>query len=187
MSLLKLSVLTISGVALWLAPPFILSRKILPHTLIQGVTLIAAFACAFEGRRSALKLAKEMQFEARKEAIISGDEIDEMATTAYISEQQRKQEAEAILASGRTSEEEIASAREELQAQWREEFQLATTTPASEEIPSDLLLWREVEAATSEGKSQTFIIENILKMKGRKFEEGKIKLAELTLKFGSNF
>jgi hypothetical protein len=45
-------------------------------------------------------------------------------------------------------------------------------------------LWWKVSAAEVEGKSPTWIIENILNMKGRKFTEGKARLAELQRKFG---
>ncbi|MCC3572174.1 MAG: hypothetical protein JGK30_07830 [Microcoleus sp. PH2017_40_RAT_O_B] len=187
MSLLKVSALSISGVCLWLAPPFIFSRKIPLHNFIQGVALASSFACCFEARRCALKVAKAEEFEAMKDAAVAADLVDEISTSVYVSEQQRRQEAELILASQQTSHAEVASTREALEAQWREEFELASTSAEPIEIPSDLLLWREVEAATSEGKTQTWIIENILKMKGRKFADGKAKLAELTLKFGSNF
>jgi hypothetical protein len=44
-------------------------------------------------------------------------------------------------------------------------------------------LWWKVEAARTEGKTATWIIENVLKMKGRKFTEGKTKLQELLNQF----
>ncbi len=97
MSLLKVSVLSVSGLALWLAPPFIFSRKVPLHNFMQGIALVSGFACCFEGRRCALKVAKEADFEAMKEAVIEADTVDELATSAYISEQQRRNEAEAIL------------------------------------------------------------------------------------------
>jgi hypothetical protein len=186
-SLLKVSALSISGVCLWLAPPFIFSRKIPLHNFMQGIALVSGFACCFEARRCALKVAKAEEFEAMKDAAVAADLVDEISTSVYVSEQQRRQEAEHILSSQQASGAEVASTREALEAQWREEFQAVSASPDTGEIPADLLLWREVEAATSEGKTQTWIIENILKMKGRKFADGKVKLAELTLKFGSNF
>jgi hypothetical protein len=97
MSLLKISVLTVSGFALWLAPPFILSRKIPLHNLTTGLALLSSWACCFEARRVAVKLAQAEEFEAMKEAVIVADTVDELATSAYISEQQRRIEAEQIL------------------------------------------------------------------------------------------
>ncbi|MEG4287290.1 hypothetical protein QUB68_29715 [Microcoleus sp. A006_D1] len=97
MSLLKLSALTISGITLWLAPPAILSRKVPMHGLVQGIALISSFACCFEARRTAIALSQAEEFEAMQKAAISGDAADELATTVYISEQQRRQEAEQIL------------------------------------------------------------------------------------------
>ncbi|MEG4109893.1 GIY-YIG nuclease family protein [Microcoleus sp. S13_C5] len=49
---------------------------------------------------------------------------------------------------------------------------------------SDLELWWKVEAAQVEGKTTTWIVENILGKKGRKFSEGKKQLEELVKKFG---
>lgn len=64
---------------------------------MQGIALVSGFACCFEARRGALKVAKAEEFEAMKEAVIEADTVDELATSAYISEQQRRQEAEQIL------------------------------------------------------------------------------------------
>jgi hypothetical protein len=100
MSLLKVSALTCSGFILWLAPPFILSRKIPLHNMTTGLALIGSFACCFEARRVAIKLSQAQDFEAMKEAVIVADTEDELATSAYISEQQRRMEAEAILNAG---------------------------------------------------------------------------------------
>jgi hypothetical protein len=97
MSLLKISVLTVSGFALWLTPPFVLSRKIPLHNLTTGLALLGSWACCFETRRVAVKLAQAEEFEAMKEAVIVADTVDELATSAYLSEQQRRIEAEQIL------------------------------------------------------------------------------------------
>jgi hypothetical protein len=98
MSLLKVSVLSVSGLTLWLAPPFIFSRKIPLHNFMQGIALVSGFACCFEGRRCALKLAKAEEFEALKEAAINADVVDEIAVSSYVSEQERRTEAELLLA-----------------------------------------------------------------------------------------
>jgi len=97
---MKISALTCSGFILWLAPPFILSRKIPLHNMTTGLALIGGFACCFEARRVALKLSQAEDFEAMKEAVIVADTEDELATSAYISEQQRRIEAESILNAG---------------------------------------------------------------------------------------
>ena len=100
MSILKVSALTCSGFILWLAPPFILSRKIPLHNMTTGLALIGSFACCFEAHRVALKLSQAEDFEAMKEAVLVADVEDELATSAYISEQQRRMEAESILNAG---------------------------------------------------------------------------------------
>ena len=105
MSLLKVSVLSLSGLTLWLAPPFIFSRKISLHNFLQGVALASGFACCFEARRCALGHAKAEEFEALKEAAINADAVDEISTSVYVSEQQRRNEAELLIAS--TSDREL--------------------------------------------------------------------------------
>jgi hypothetical protein len=104
-SLLKVSILSLSGLTLWLAPPFIFSRKIPLHNFLQGVALVSGFACCFEARRCALGHAKAEEFEALKEAAINADAVDEISTSVYVSEQQRRNEAELLIAS--TSDREL--------------------------------------------------------------------------------
>lgn len=183
MSLLKVLVLSVSGLILWLAPPFVFSRKIPLHNFMQGVALLSGFACCLEGRRCALILSKAEEFEALKAAAVDADVVDEISTSIYISEQQRRKEAEVIIGA---SGEEVEAAREALEALYSNDLQPETSTTTSEENTRDLELWWKVSAAEVEGKSPTWIIENILNMKGRKFTEGKTRLAELKNKFGES-
>jgi len=98
MSLLRVSVLSVSGLTLWLAPPFVFSRKIPLHNFMQGIALVSGFACCFEARRDALKLAKAEEFEEMKARAIDADVVDEIAVSSYVSEQERRTEAELLLA-----------------------------------------------------------------------------------------
>jgi len=180
MSLLKISALTVSGITLWLAPPFIFSRKIPLHNFMQGVALVSGFACAFEARRCALKAAKTEEFEAMKEAAVTADVVDEISTSIYISEQQRRKEAEAILAA---SSEEVEAKREALEAIYTNDLQPEISASTDENDTKEIELWWKVEAAQVQGKTTTWIIENILGKKGRKFSEGKKQLEELLKKF----
>lgn len=180
-SLLKVSVLTASAFALWLAPPFVLNKKIPLHNFTTGLALLGSFACCFEARRVAVKLSQVEEFEAMKSAAINADVADELATEIYVSEQQRRIEAEAILNS---PGEVVEEARKALEAIYTSDLQDSTTATATEENTRDLELWWKVSAAEVEGKSPTWIIENILNKKGRKFAEGKAILAELQKKFG---
>ncbi|MEG5067541.1 hypothetical protein QUB33_28620 [Microcoleus sp. B3-A4] len=181
MSLLKVSALSLSGLTLWLAPPFIFSRKIPLHNFMQGIALVSGFACCFEGRRCALKVAKEADFEAMKERAIDADVADELSTSIYVAEQQRRKEAEAIL----VSPEEVEAKRKALEALYSNDLQPEVSATTSEKDASDLELWWKVEAAQVQDKTATWIIENILKMKGRKFAEGKAKLQALLDQFGN--
>ena len=99
MSLLKVSVLTVSGITLWLLPPFVFRSKIPLHNFMQGIVLVSGFACTFEARRCALKVAKEAEFEAMKDAAVKADVADELSTSIYVAEQQQRNEAELLIAS----------------------------------------------------------------------------------------
>lgn len=97
MSILKVSVLTASAFTLWLAPPFVLSKKIPLHNFTTGLALLGSLVCCFEARRVAVRLSQVEEFEAMKSAAIKADVEDELATEIYVSEQQRRIEAEQIL------------------------------------------------------------------------------------------
>ncbi|MEM1169242.1 MAG: hypothetical protein AAGJ08_09270 [Cyanobacteria bacterium P01_H01_bin.35] len=58
-----------------------------------------------------------------------------------------------------------------------EELPESPSTTTSEQISASLIT--EVSKLVSEGKSDTFIIENVLQCKGRKYQEGKAKLGEI--------
>jgi flagellar motility protein MotE (MotC chaperone) len=94
---LKLFVLSASSVALWLVPLNMLDKKLDIHKAVQGVSLCAAIACAVSAGNIARELSEQGEIEAIKERAITADVIDEISTSAYISQQQRQQEAEAIL------------------------------------------------------------------------------------------
>ena len=95
---LKLFVLSASSVVLWLTPLTALDKKLDIHKALQGVSLGAAIACAVSAGNIARFLSEQGEIEAIKERAITADVIDEISTSAYISQQQRQQEAEQILA-----------------------------------------------------------------------------------------
>lgn len=55
----------------------------------------------------------------------------------------------------------------------------STTDFPPTEVEVVKALYREIRTSLKEGKSATWIVENILKMKGRKFQEGKERLTYL--------
>jgi hypothetical protein len=95
--LLKMFVLSGSAVILWLAPLATLDKRIGWHKSVQGLSLGAAIACAVSAGNIARKLAEENEIETIKTRAITADVVDEIAVSAYVSQQQRQQEAEAIL------------------------------------------------------------------------------------------
>jgi len=94
---LKMFVLSGAAVALWLVPLTALDKRIGWHKSMQGVTLCAAIACAVSAGNIARFLAEQNEIEEIKTRAINADVVDEIATSAYISQQQRQQEAEQIL------------------------------------------------------------------------------------------
>ncbi|MEG5176238.1 hypothetical protein [Microcoleus sp. B3-D7] len=104
MSLLRVSVLSLSGITLWLLPPFVFSKRVPLHNFIQGIALVAGFACCFEARKGALKLAKDEEFEALKQAAVKADVVHEISTSVYVSEETRKNEAELLIATDKNRE-----------------------------------------------------------------------------------
>ena len=180
--LLKMFVLSSSALILWLAPLVGLDKRIGWHKSIQGLSLGAAIACAVSAGNIARKLAEENEIEIIKTRAITADVVDEIAVSAYVSQQQRQQEAEQILTSPTNDVEEARKALEALYSKdLPESLPIATTT--IEPTPLDQSLYKEVCKSREAGKSPTWIIENVLKMKGRKFGEGKVKLQELLNQF----
>jgi hypothetical protein len=74
-----------------------LDKKVGWHKGIQGASLCAAVACAVTAGSIARKQSEQEEIEAIKNKAITADVVDEIATSAYISQQQRQQEAEQIL------------------------------------------------------------------------------------------
>jgi hypothetical protein len=94
---LKMFVLSGAAVALWLVPLTTLDKRIGWHKSMQGLTLCAAIACAITAGNIARKQAEQNEIDEIKTRAITADVVDEIATSAYISQQQRQQEAEQIL------------------------------------------------------------------------------------------
>jgi hypothetical protein len=105
---LKMFVLSGAAVALWLVPLTALDKRIGWHKSAQGLSLVAAVGCAVSAGNIARELCEQREIEALKTRAITADVVDEIATSAYISQQQRLQEAEAILNSVEALERALA-------------------------------------------------------------------------------
>jgi len=173
---LKMFVLSGAAVALWLVPLTALDKRIGWHKSMQGVTLCAAIACAVSAGNLAREQAELGEIELIKKRAITADVVDEISTSAYISQQQRQQEAELILTSPSVDVEE---SRKVLEAIYSSDLQ----DSASPNEHPDYPIYLEVCKSREAGKSTTWIVENILKMGGRKFSDGKVKLQTLLNQF----
>jgi hypothetical protein len=172
---LKLFVLSASSVMLWLAPAA-LDKTLDIHKALQGVSLTAAIACAVTPGNIARELSEQGEIEVIKKRAITADVVDEISTSAYISQQQRQQEAELILISPGLDVEE---SRKALEAIYSNDLQ----DSASPNEHPDYPIYLEVCKSREAGKSTTWIVENILKMGGRKFSDGKVKLQSILNQF----
>jgi flagellar motility protein MotE (MotC chaperone) len=94
---LKLFVLSASSVLLWIVPLSALDKTLDINKALQGASLMAAIACAVTAGNLAREQAEQNEIEEIKTRAITADVVDEIATSAYISQQQRQQEAEQIL------------------------------------------------------------------------------------------
>jgi len=97
---LKLFVLSAFSMVLWLAPLTALDKTLDIHKALQGVSLTAAIACAVTAGNITRELSEQGEIEVIKKRAITADVVDEISTSAYISQQQRQQEAELILFRG---------------------------------------------------------------------------------------
>ncbi|CAA9329938.1 hypothetical protein AVDCRST_MAG94-1847 [uncultured Leptolyngbya sp.] len=86
-----------AAVALWLVPLTALDKRIGWHKSAQGLSLVAAVGCAVSAGKIARELCEQGEIEAIKTRAITADVVDEIATSAYISQAQRQQEAEQLL------------------------------------------------------------------------------------------
>ena len=157
--LLKMFVLSGSAIILWLAPLAVLDKKVGWHKSAQGLSLVAAVSCAIGAGNIARRLADEGEIEEIKTRAITADVVDEIATSAYISQAQRQQEAEQIL-----------NPREHL------ERSLALTYGEDEESePSDQKQLAELEQNASEN-AESERAERALQLKAKGWGKAKIIL-----------
>ena len=94
---LKMWILSGTAIALWLTPLVALDKKVTWHKSMQGISLVAAVSCALGAAKIAHELSEQSEIEEIKIRAINADVVDEIATSAYISQAQRQQEAEQIL------------------------------------------------------------------------------------------
>jgi hypothetical protein len=180
---LKLFVLSASSVLLWIVPLAALNKTLNIHKALQGLSLISAIACAVTAGSIAKQQADEDEIEEIKTRAIKADVVDEISTSAYVSQQQRQQEAEAILANPASDVEEARQTLEAIYSAESNEPEVALTTTTASPSELDKSLYAEICKSREAGKTNTWIIENILKMKGRKFAEGKVRLQNLLCQF----
>ena len=106
---LKLFVLSASSVVLWLVPLAALDKTLDIHKALQGASLTAAIACAVTAGNIARKQADQDEIEEMKARAVRADVVDEISTSVYVCQQQRQQEAEAILNTNQRTEQEQES------------------------------------------------------------------------------
>ena len=156
---LKMWVLTGAALTLWLAPLVTLDKRIGWHKSMQGLSLCGAVACAIGGGNIARRLADEAEIEEMKVRAVKADVEDEIATEVYVSQKQRQQEAEAILASPGADVEEARKVLEAIYSDESEEPEVTLTTTTTSPSELDQALYAEIKEAREAGKANTWIIE----------------------------
>jgi hypothetical protein len=163
---LKLFVLSGAAVALWLVPLTALDKRIGWHKSIQGVSLGAAVACAVSAGNIARKLAEENEIETIKTRAITADVVDEIAVSAYVSQQQRQQEAEQILNASPDCSEDVQKLERALALPCNQEnTERSTCSEQSNQLAKD---------ETSNEAIQR--IERVLQLRAQGWGKGKIIL-----------
>jgi hypothetical protein len=159
---LKMWILSGTALALWLAPLTALDKKVGWHKSIQGLSLGAAIACAVSAGNIARRLAEENEIETIKTRAITADVVDEIAVSAYVSQAQRQQEAEAILSAQPERDEVIESLERALTLKCDE-----PSEPTAEPLnrPEDNALAVDKERFTSLNLTKNQAIELIQKMR----------------------
>jgi hypothetical protein len=79
---LKLFVLSASSVVLWLTPLAALDKTRDIQKALQGVSLIAAIACAVSAGNLARELSEQGEIEVIKNRAITADVVDEISTSS---------------------------------------------------------------------------------------------------------
>ncbi|MEG3844929.1 hypothetical protein QT986_32445, partial [Microcoleus sp. herbarium14] len=143
---LKLFVLSAASVVLWLVPLSVLDKKLDIHKALQGVSLCAAIACAVSAGNIARELSQEGEIERIKERAIKADIEDEISTSVYVSQQQRQQEAELMLAS---CDSDLEASRKVLQAIYDSDFPDTTSPFGHPDYPIYLEVCKSMEAGKS--------------------------------------
>jgi MFS superfamily sulfate permease-like transporter len=159
---LKLFVLSASSFVLWLVPLTALDKTLGVNKALQGVSLGAAIACAVTAGNIAREQTEQNEIEEIKTRAITADVVDEIATSAYISQQQRQQEAEQIL-SGQPEREEAVKA---LKRAWLLDFN-EPSEPVAEPLnqPHDNALTVDEERFTNLNLTKNQAIELIQKLR----------------------
>lgn len=94
---LKLLTLTGTALALWLVPLYALDKTQPVCKGIQGASLMAAVACAGTAAKLAADLRDSEAYQAAQRQVAIEDLQDELATEAWVSQQQRRLEAAKLL------------------------------------------------------------------------------------------
>lgn len=155
---------SISSFLLWIIPPFATQNQ-----TIRVGSLLLGIGLSTTGLISGYKLKHH---QSLYEAL---DLAEKTAFNNYLAQETYAPQlgsAEAVQVY--TPESYATNEQEYLQPEILPEEASATT---SEQFSASLML--EVGREVSNGKSDTFIIENVLQKKGRKFHEGKTQLAEI--------
>lgn len=158
-------VLAACCVSMWLA-------AIAPSgKLWKGVSLILGLTCSVQLIRESKELIFSEAMALAREAMQQELDKTSLALETYQQEQELQQ-----MYLGDTSEPEV---KEELIRALDALVQEPAAPHPAETSASEKSLYLAVKALLTAGKSETFIIEEVLKLRGRRWDEGKQRLEDL--------
>lgn len=162
--LLKMYALSGAAIILWIVPLYSLDKRVSWHRFIQGGSLVAAFSCASSASFLARRLVEEMAFENAKKAMLIGDMQDELAQSAWLSEQQRRLQNEqylAVLANGSASSNGSGSSIED------ERLERPAALGSSENVPENVPVERG-------GSDQNVPVERVQELRALGWSKAKV-------------
>lgn len=169
------------GLFLWSAPPFIWSNpKDKLGVCLRYLSLFGALGCGVSAIVAGKQLERITPLLKAIETAEKNDFLDQLASSQFLQQQQWHQIAATQLQAFQQNNSEPVS-----QPVAEANTDELTTSPSAEVLPIENFrsLYKSVSALKQQGVSDTQIIEEILGMGGRRFNDGK-KALETLLQLG---
>lgn len=175
---------SLGGLLIWSAPPFAINNPKNPvHVSLRYIALVSGLVCGVSAVACGHQLQKIAPLIEAMDAAEKRDFLTQLAVACHVQETQHKAAAMQTLSPASetplASHPEPESVNADADLQPASELPLTTSTPGSPDVEGFRPLWKSVSLAKAQGATDTQIIEDVLEMKGRKFNQGKAALQAL--------